>query len=377
MMQEDVGFLIGQRLKMARKAMGYTQEEVAKIFRMGRPRYSDIENGKRHLSIEELYRFAEFYNRPLEYFLTKPELSSDPFRVLFRAVKDKPDIQKTVAQFEKLCNNLKFLEKLMDGKATSLSEDTKYSVVGRSSFWAMRYAEKERTDLGLGNAPIRNLRDILEEKRDIKVFFLRLPDSISGMFAFCEDIGGCILINASHNLGRQLFSLAHEYAHYLFDREKIGCVTEEIRAKTVEERFADRFAAEFLMPRDSVQEMFRLKVKDRAPTAEDVIYLADYFGVSFQAMVYRLNNLRLIKPSLRDQLLKETWITAVRETMNQPEPEYKHSKLPRRYIHLCIKAYLQGKITAAKFADLLEIPLWKAMEIAKKIRGKVIGSEPV
>jgi len=31
-------------------------------------------------------------------------------------------------------------------------------------------------------------------------------------------------------------------------------------------------------------------------------------------------------------------------------------------------AYVQGKVTTAKFADLLEIPLYKAMSIAKKIK---------
>ncbi|NQS89586.1 ImmA/IrrE family metallo-endopeptidase [Patescibacteria group bacterium] len=257
----------------------------------------------------------------------------------------------------------------MDDKDVSLAKDASYRSIKRSYPWAAIYAEKERANLELGKVPLKNLRDILEEKRDIQVFFLGLPDSISGMFAFGENIGGSILINDSHPFGRQLFSLAHEYAHYLFDREKMGCVTEESKANTTEERFANRFSADFLMPREAIREMFELRLKNREPTAEDIIYLADYFGVSFQAMIYRLGDLRLIKRELRDRLPKETWIHAVRKEMGQPEPEQKQTKLPRRYIYLCILAYLQKKITTAKFADLLEIPLYKAMNIAKKIKG--------
>ncbi len=368
MAQKRPDALIGERLRVARKSVGHTQDEIAKIFQIGRPRYSNIENGKRHLSIEELYRFSDFYQRPLQYFLAQHSLSSDPFKVLFRTIRGKPETQKVVNHFEKLCNNLKSLENLVDDKDVSLVKDAGYRPIKRSYPWAAICAEKERANLELGKAPLKNLRDILEEKREIQVFYLGLPDSISGMFAFGEDVGGCILINGSHPSGRQLFSLAHEYAHYLFDREKMGCVTEESKTNTIEERFADRFSADFLMPRDAIREMFELRVKEREPTAGDVIYLADYFGVSFQAMVYRLGGLRLIKREIGDRLLEETWINAVREEMGQPESEQKQSKLPRRYIYLCILAYVQGKVTTAKFADLLEIPLYKAMNIAKKIK---------
>ena len=50
---------IGERLKKARESLGYTQEEVAEKLNIGRPRYSDIENGKRNVPLKELYRFCE------------------------------------------------------------------------------------------------------------------------------------------------------------------------------------------------------------------------------------------------------------------------------------------------------------------------------
>ncbi|GAH99429.1 unnamed protein product, partial [marine sediment metagenome] len=59
-------------------------------------------------------------------------LSSDPFKVLFRAIRGKPETQKVVTHFEKLCNNLKSLENLMDGKDVSLMKDASYRSIRRS-----------------------------------------------------------------------------------------------------------------------------------------------------------------------------------------------------------------------------------------------------
>lgn len=370
MEDRDTTMLTGQRLRMARKTMGYSQEYVARRLKISRPRYSDIERGQIGISVEKLYRFADFYQRPIIYFLAQNEPVSSPFGVLFRAVKDQPETHKTVAKFETLCNNLKFVYELMDEESSLLRQDVIYPI-GNADYLVVKYAKEERGRLGLGENPVWNLREVLEEKRDIKVFFLALPETVSGMFVYQKDIGGCILVNASHSSGRQLFSLAHEYAHHLFHREKEGYtayLSEESVVKTTRELQANKFAAEFLMPKDGIREMFKLRVKEQEATAQDIIYIADYFGVSFQALVYRLNNIRLIKGELRDHLLDETKVKAVRQASNQPEPEHRYSELPRRYLNLCLAAYVRGKVTTARLADLLDVPLYRAMDIGKHIR---------
>ena len=61
MRDEDRMILIGERLKRARGALGYSQAQVAEKLKIGRPRYSDIENGKRDVPLKELYKFCEFF----------------------------------------------------------------------------------------------------------------------------------------------------------------------------------------------------------------------------------------------------------------------------------------------------------------------------
>lgn len=41
-----------------------------------------------------------------------------------------------------------------------------------------------------------------------------------------------------------------------------------------------------------------------------------------------------------------------------------------------MKAYQQGKITTAKLADFLELPLYQAMELGRKIKGNNQDENP-
>ena len=60
---------IGLRLKEAREFLGLSQDEAAKALKMPRPAVSLIESGGRKVEALELKRFAELYQRPLEFFL--------------------------------------------------------------------------------------------------------------------------------------------------------------------------------------------------------------------------------------------------------------------------------------------------------------------
>jgi predicted HTH domain antitoxin len=88
-------------------------------------------------------------------------------------------------------------------------------------------------------------------------------------------------------------------------------------------------------------------------------------------MVYRLNNLKLITHKIKDELINYTWVTSVRESMGISEPERSRTKFPTLYLHLAIKAFQQGKLTTAKLADFLEIPLYQAMDLGRKLRGSI------
>ncbi len=363
--------LIGERLKKAREALGYTQEEVAEKLSIGRPRYSDIENGKRDVPLKELYNFCEFFGRPIGYFIKERLTLDNGFKVLFRKTGGDQEVAKVIVEFETLCEKMCTLEEMMDAKIKPpVSEDYAYEK-DRLSFWGKHYANHERQRLSLGQVPLRNLDQILEEKCALKIFYLPILEErrIFGMFTYDEQMGACVLINTNASFGKQLFSLAHEYAHFVFHKGRLGIISFEKDKDTADESLADHFAGDFLMPEEAVNDIFNIRIKNRRDlTAEDIVYFAEYFGVSFQAMIYRLNNLRLLSNDAKENFINQTLVNVVRRSMGISEPERGKLKFPTLYVHFCLKAYQQGKITTAKLAEFLELPLYQAMELAKKLK---------
>ena len=101
-----------------------------------------------------------------------------------------------------------------------------------------------------------------------------------------------IYVHASDSPNRQRFTCAHELGHYV-KRSAAGDVAWEYverrdllttQGSDPEEIYANQFAASLLMPREKVEELH----KTLGPVA-----LAYEFGVSADAMHYRLVNLGL------------------------------------------------------------------------------------
>src|SRR5205823_12839966 len=122
---------------------------------------------------------------------------------------------------------------------------------------AEQVAAAERNRLGLGDGPVTNLRDLLETDVGLRIFFFGLPSRISGLFIFTEELGGCIAIQRKHPPGRRLWSLCHEYAHFLVHRyEAEVTVLRTDSYASRKERFADSFAKSFLMPELGLRRRF-------------------------------------------------------------------------------------------------------------------------
>ena len=61
----------GERLKELRTQRGYTQEDLARIFKTSRSRICMYEKGQREPDFEMLETFADFFNVNMNYLLGK------------------------------------------------------------------------------------------------------------------------------------------------------------------------------------------------------------------------------------------------------------------------------------------------------------------
>lgn len=156
-------------------------------------------------------------------------------------------------------------------------------------------------EIGARRPPVRLER--IAKSRGIKVRRVRMPGS--DMSGFVLRKGGEVVIgvNASHPPTRQRFTLAHELGHVMLhspieeawhiDRRFGVKFRDEVSSKGTdpEEREANLFAAELLMPRQFVAADL---ADEESIDLEDSVFLmrlADRYGVSLQALLFRLANL--------------------------------------------------------------------------------------
>jgi Zn-dependent peptidase ImmA (M78 family) len=134
----------------------------------------------------------------------------------------------------------------------------------------------------------------------------RLGQDVAGLLVRKQD-RVVIGINETEPETRQRFTAAHEIGHLVLHKGRpllVDPVRINLRdsrsslATDLEEIEANAFAAELLMPRRLVLHQFRSLVDAGTSSLTQIKRdLAHGFGVSEQAMEYRLANLGLLRPS--------------------------------------------------------------------------------
>ena len=356
---------IGSRLRTARRTLGLTQTEAGGRMGMVTSTVSAIEAGKRSVTGSELYEFSRIYQRPVAYFLQTEDLSTSPgFQYLFRRVEDTVLERSPIVELENLASDYDLLEELVGVSPLPFPPD--YSSFEFSvERDAEALAEMERVRLGLGDAPVKDLIDVLDGTVGIRVFMLPVSEqSWSGLVVQDRSGRPCAVVDSKEPFYRRNFTLAHEYGHALVDLSEPSTpqawidLASERHRRSQSERFADAFAAAFLMPRRAV--LARLDRIMRANVGQftdyDLVHLAMHFGVSGQAMSLRLVTLRRMPRQVHRDYWDQTSFKSIAEVFGyHVEDDYWKAPaiLPPRYRYLAMKAYKEGIISLSKLAELL------------------------
>lgn len=354
---------IGARLQAARRALALTQTEVGKQMRMATSTISEIEAGKRGVTGPELHAFARLYHRPIAYFFEEEAQESPGFQFLFRS----PDIEslnrEAVVVFQQLTEDYALVESLVD--APPLPSPPDYSQFGFSSDRdAETLAEMERARLGLGEAPLLDLLNLLDSTVGVRTFLVPVDaQSWSGLVVRDKDGRPCIAVNSKEESYRRNFDLAHEYGHVLVHLARQGMPLArvdramEIVRNSADEHFANAFASAFLMPRRAVLAQLEQVLGSNSGTFTDydLVHLAMQFGVSGQAMSSRLVSLRKLQRSAHQDYWKHRSFKDLAQALGYEEAGDWSDKvtLPARFRYLAMKAYEDTRISFAKLAELL------------------------
>ncbi|MCL4708322.1 XRE family transcriptional regulator [bacterium] len=351
---------LGERLQAARKARGLTQHEVAERLQIARTTLTAIEKGERLIRPDELITLAQLYQESLNRLL-RQETTPEPLFVQFRgslAQANDHQVEQAIAEFQKLCEDYLYLETITASpllrKYPPVYDLGKVNPVRR----AEDIASAERNRLGLGDGNIANMRKLLENEVGIRIFGMPLPSKIAGLFAYTERLGACIAVNTNHPRDRQLMSLLHEYGHFLTSRTKADVLILQAYSRVpATERFADAFARFFLMPAGGLQRRFHeLKtLKHGKITPADLLALADLYSVSFQALLLRLEEIKLL-PSGTYERLKQSGFQ-IRTAQDVLGIERKTGEaeivLPYHYRALAVAAFNHEELSEGQLTQLL------------------------
>jgi Zn-dependent peptidase ImmA (M78 family)/DNA-binding XRE family transcriptional regulator len=366
---------LAQRLTAARKAAGVSQLDAGKHINVSRPTYIAIEKGERVVKPGELVALAALFKTQVSRLVrqdTAPPMIAPHLRGEIPQAAQEVGVSEAIDKLADFVDDYQFLLKKTNARLMPVMAPP---LIDRSAreleALPARVAQHERSRLGFGERePIGDLRKTLDEV-GVHVFVDAMHSKLAGLYSYVEGFGYCILVNRLHPRERMRWTIAHEYGHFVFDRDKPGVdYLNSGSRKPFSERFADAFAANFLMPAEGVRRQFEdAKARSGDVNVGDVCRMADFYGVSMMAMTLRMENLKLIRSGTWEFL--KTSGVQISEMKREAGIVASDQKsvidiFPERYLLLAIQAWNSEEITTAQFARLLRRSPIQARELAEK-----------
>ncbi|MBN2128413.1 MAG: helix-turn-helix domain-containing protein [Sedimentisphaerales bacterium] len=348
---------IGDRLRAARSAAGYTLKRVARETGIGQSSLSEFENDKREPRFSQLSRLAEVYKRSIEFFLQEGALGETV--MLWRdAPADPGEARNVESRFRQLCEQYHRLELLMADPEEAVWPQ---AATARDRFdfkEAGRLAEKFRRGYLQGDIPSASLKQVLEERLRVKVFHLRFHGS--AVSTVSPEFGPAVLLNSQSKLWRRNFDLAHELFHLLTWEVFRTPDSDMCEPNSEEDQLADAFASRLLLPTDAVKDRIEQLADEEGKIGlETLDEIAREFGVSLPALLWRMKYLyNQSVEEIQKHIEQAERLKVTRPPRASDEPD----ELPDRYCSLAIRALNNGKLSLIQFARYMGLGYKKAQE---------------
>lgn len=392
---------LGERLRVARERRGLSQQAVGDVLGLPRTAVTNMETGKRAVSTLELTRLAKMYDQSVTFFLIDRTDEEDLATVLFRVVPEFAEdslLRQAVERTLDLCQEGVGLRRLLryEQEDTLPNYGLRMHTAGEAVSQGVWAAQVERQRLGLGNAPVADIAELIAEQ-GVWIAVTELPDSLSGLYLHHASIGLAILVNGAHPFARRRFSYAHEYAHALLDRSLTVQPTRKENISELVEKRANAFAAAFLMPAEGVTDMLhrfhkghpsrsaqtvfdaatggvmeaeiRPRPGTQTITFQDIAAIARHFQVSYEATAWRLRSLGHIGASECSALIEqkdhsrrymrllgspEELTESLTHAPETPSRQPAGEQLRHQLARLAIEAYRQEEISRGRLQELAQ-----------------------
>ena len=342
--------MFGRRLRLARKRAGLSMRSLAERMdpKITAQAISKYESGKMMPSSAVLVGLSKVLDVSLDFLMSAQVEALDGLE--FRKHSRTPARDRARAEAVLIDNLERYLtieEVLGMPPAGDCFESSRYDSVATEEEIDDR-ADALREAWALGMDPVPSLCALLEEK-GVKVVEADLPERINGLACRVlrdgEPIADAIVVSNRTNVERKRLTLAHELAHRII--RSTGNPAIKLEAAMT------RFAGAFLVPsRHLLEEVGRGRHRI---TYFEIIRLKHTYGVSAAAMLVRLGQVGVLRPSA----VQHAWRTYARAwRKSEPAPisgteGFAAFETPQRFERLVWRAVGEELISPVRAAALL------------------------
>lgn len=346
---------LGRRIARAREAAGLSQSELAGRVGLSQSAVSRIESGLRGVDSIELAEIARALDVTVLDLLESRPLAQE-LRVAARAqgVADSAALERAIDRVVELVRLDDLLDELglPDGLAAPAPMGPPQSSLAIDQ--GRELARRVRDQWALGDDPLPELFGLVEDRAGVGVLLEPLEGGLDGLCARTDDLA-LIVVDSSAVPGRQRFTAAHELCHLLLGEGGLVLVDKQITSYgEPPEMRANAFASHFLMPKEGIERY----VGGRPVDERVVVELQFRFGVSFEALLWHLLNLKLISEETRNALFRRgakalAYRYGYGSEWASQESQRGRRRPPRPLAERALGAYEQGRIGVEVVARLI------------------------
>ena len=337
----------GDRIRQLRLAEGMTQAELAEATGglVSKQMISRYERGKAQPSPSVLQALAEAFEVKAADLFRDPvaDIEFDAYRRFKRLGKRKRE--QIERQVERELERRIRLQDLLGQLRTDPIPSGEWEVTGGEDAEQAAVELRERWRLGL--APIANVTEVLEDHHVhvIKITGFEDFDGLSAR-AFGEGdlLAAAVIYSGGRPGERQRLTLAHELAHLVL---YTGNLPEEDPEAFDEEDAVFRMGAAFLAPREPL--LRDVGKKRQSIQLQELLLLKEEYGMSIQALLYRLRDLEVISEHHHRQ-----WSIEInRQGWRKSEPEELKPERPTWLRRSTYRAFSEGLISEDEAEQIL------------------------
>jgi Zn-dependent peptidase ImmA (M78 family)/predicted HTH domain antitoxin len=304
---------------------------------------------------------AKAYSRSIAFFLSEGEF---PREVVLWRERPRDAAGEIEAKFLRLCEQYHNLEMWCEQRTAVRLPPAEGDVEGFVYARAEMLAKRVRDELQLGDRPGQVLLRVLEEVCGVKVFHLAFEPTGTAASTMSETFGAAILLNSASVRWRRNFDAAHELFHLLtwsIFRPASAPDATGIEAPKPEEKLAQCFAGNLLMPTDAVRIAIEGRMKNDKIAVEALYDVAREFDISVDALLWRVHFVFGRGPEDADKTRRDIERARAYAALFDERDRGVAETYPGRYHALAVKALRRGEISIGRFAEYLGIGRREAM----------------